>query len=127
MSGIPYLTPKKLGQRVLFGAPETKGKEVKSLEKNAKDIKTIRKNYKGLLKSDPGKAVKYYKKHRAEIRLWKYASNVSTRISRIQKRIDATLESKKLSGDAKRRKVKLLRAQMLRIAKRFNSRYEKLK
>jgi len=127
MSGIPYSTPKKLGQRVLFGAPETKGKEVKSLEKNAKDIKTIRKNYKGLLKSDPGKAVKYYKKHRAEIRLWKYASNVSTRISRLQKRIDAILESKKLSGDAKRRKVELLRAQMLRIAKRFNSRYEKLK
>jgi len=127
LSGIPYATPKKLGGRILFGAPATKAKEVKASEEHAKTIRTVRKNYKELLKTDPNKAVKYYAKHKNEIRMWKYASNISSRISRMQKRIDTIMESKTLTPDAKRRKVVLLNDAMLRMAQRFNKRYVELK
>ena len=127
MQGIPYATPKKLGSRALFGAPETKAKEVKTLEENAKNIRVVRKNYKELLESNPDKAVKYYAKHKNEIRMWKYTSNATRRIQRFQKRIDTIMASENLSPDAKRRKVELIKAQLLRIAKRYNKRYEGLR
>ena len=120
LSGIPYSTPKKLGKRVIMGAPVVDSKEVKNFKENLKEINSADKNYKELLKTDRNKALKYNTKTNRIKRLRRSFREANLEIGKLRKRRATVEDSKLFSPDKKRIIIKRLDARMTRIAETQN-------